>query len=179
MLRGEDLPGMVPPLGMVLSQDSGTMRYTAARMGRIFVARVDHGEDLLGELQAILRKEGIASGFMLFLGALSEGSLVTGPEEAVIPPLPHMVGFGGGWEVVGMATVYPGEEGPAIHLHAALGRGEKALTGCLRVRAETYLVVEVVVIELLDLPVQRIRDESTGLLLPDFDTETRQESKQR
>jgi hypothetical protein len=47
------------------------------------------------------------------------------------------------------------------------------------VRAETYLVVEVVVIELLDLPVQRIRDESTGLLLPDFDTETRQESKQR
>jgi predicted DNA-binding protein with PD1-like motif len=149
------------------------MRYTTARMGRIFVARVDHGEDLLGELQAILRREGIERGFMLFLGALSQGSLVTGPEEAVIPPIPHMVGFGGGWEVVGIATVFPGEEGPAIHIHAALGRGDEALTGCLRVRAETYLVVEVVIIELLDLPVKRNRDERTGVLLPGFDAEPR------
>jgi predicted DNA-binding protein with PD1-like motif len=137
-------------------------------MGRIFVARVDHGEDLLGEVQALLAKEGVTSGFMLFLGALKEGALVTGPEEAVIPPTPHWIRFAGGWEVAGIATVYPGEGGPAIHLHAAIGRGDKALTGCLRERAETYLVVEVVVIELLDLPVQRNRDEVTGLILPDF-----------
>jgi hypothetical protein len=162
-------PGPGSPEGKVLPEYVGTMRYTTASMGRIFVARVDHGEDLLGEVQTILRKEGIASGFMLFLGALSEGSLVTGPEEAVIPPVPHWIRFGGGWEVVGLATVYPGEGGPAIHLHAALGRGDKTLAGCLRDRAETYLVVEVVIIELLDLHVQRSRDERTGLLLPDYD----------
>ncbi len=46
------------------------MEYASARMGRIFVARVDHGEDLLGELQALLRKEGVSHGFMLLLGAL-------------------------------------------------------------------------------------------------------------
>lgn len=145
------------------------MRYATASMGRIFVARVDHGEDFLGEVQGILRKEGITRGFMLFLGALSEGSLVTGPEEAVIPPVPHMMGFGGGWEVVGVATVYPAEGGPAIHLHATLGRGDKTLAGCLRERAETYLVVEVIIFELLDLRVQRSRDERTGVFLPDFD----------
>jgi predicted DNA-binding protein with PD1-like motif len=145
------------------------MRYTSARMGRIFVARVDHGEDLLGELRALLVREGISHGFMLFLGALKEGSLVTGPEEAVIPPVPHWIRFGGGWEVMGMATVYPGEGVPAIHLHASIGRGERALTGCLRETAETYLVMEVIIIEMLDLPVQKSRDEKTGLLLPEFD----------
>ena len=145
------------------------MRYASARMGRIFVARVDHGEDLLLEMRTIVVREGVSHAVMLFLGALREGSVVTGPEEPVIPPSPHMVKFGGGWEVVGMATVYPGEEGPAIHLHGSVGRGDQALTGCLRDRAETYLVVEVVIFELAGLPVRRNRDSSTGLILPDFE----------
>jgi predicted DNA-binding protein with PD1-like motif len=156
-LRSGTLHGMV----------SG-MRYSQARMGRIFVARVDHGEDFLGEMHHILGREGISRALMLLLGALREGSLVTGPEEPVVPPSPHWVEFGGGWEVVGIATVYPGEDGPAIHLHGSLGRGERALTGCLRDRAETYLVMEVVIFELLDFPVTRNRDETTGLILPDF-----------
>ena len=145
------------------------MRYARARMGRIFVARVDHGEDLIGGMQSILSREGVSHAVMLFLGALSEGKVITGPEEPVIPPSPHAVMFGGGWEVVGVATVYPGEEGPAIHLHGSVGRGDRSLTGCLRDRAETYLVVEVVIFELTDLPVRRNRDEKTGLVLPDFD----------
>jgi predicted DNA-binding protein with PD1-like motif len=144
------------------------MEYTSARMGRIFVARVDHGEDLLQELQKILVKEGVTHGFMLLLGALKEGSVVTGPAEAVIPPVPHYVGFGGGWELIGAATFYPGEDGPAIHLHASVGRGERSLTGCLRGKAETYLVMEVVILELTGLSVRRVKDDRTGLVLPDF-----------
>lgn len=170
MLRGGNLHGIAFPMGMVPSESVAGMRYTTARMGRVLVARVDHGEDLLEEVQALLEKEKVTRGFMFFLGALSEGSLVTGPEEAVIPPVPHWIRFSGGWEMVGCASVYPSEGGPAIHLHAALGRGDKTLTGCLRERAETYLVVEVVVIELLDLRLRRERDEGSGLFLPDFDT---------
>jgi hypothetical protein len=139
-------------------------------MGRIFVARVDHGEDLIAGMRDILLKEGISHAVMLFLGAIREGSIVTGPEEPVIPPSPHFVQFGGGWEVLGIATVYPGEDGPAIHLHGSVGRGDQALTGCLRGRAETYLVMEVVILELTGLTVRRNRDGSTGLVLPDFDT---------
>jgi predicted DNA-binding protein with PD1-like motif len=145
------------------------MRYASARMGRIFVARVDHGEDLIGEVRNILTAEGISHAVMFFLGALARGSVVTGPEEPVIPPTPHWVQFGGGWEVVGTATAYPGEDGPAIHLHGSIGRGDQALTGCLREQAEAYLVVEVVIFELGDLQVTRNRDEKTGLVLPDFD----------
>jgi predicted DNA-binding protein with PD1-like motif len=145
------------------------MRYTSARMGRIFVARVDHGEDLLRELEGLLEREHVSHGFMILLGALREGSLVTGPEEAVVPPVPHYVRFGGGWELVGAATVYPGRDGPAIHLHASVGRGGETLTGCLRGKAEAYLVMEVVIFELTGLSVQRVMDDRTGLVLPDFD----------
>jgi len=145
------------------------VRYTSARLGRIFVARVNHGEDFLEEMQNLVRAEGISHAVMLFMGALREGSLVTGPEEPVIPPLPHFVRFGEGWEVVGIASVYPGEEGPAIHFHGSVGRGDRALTGCLRVKAETYLVMEVVVFELGGLSIRRSLDRETGLSLPDFD----------
>ena len=138
------------------------MQYSQARMGRIFVAWVDHGEDLLGGIRTILGKEGVLRAVVLVLGALGEGSLVTGPEEPVIPPSPHRVEFEGGWEVVGIGTVYPGEDGPAIHLHGSLGHGERALTGCIRDRAGTYLVMEVVILELLDLPVRRAGTRRPG-----------------
>lgn len=144
------------------------VQYTPARMGRIFVARVDHGEDLLDGMREILVREGVSHAVMLFLGALREGAIVTGPEEPVVPPVPHFVHFGGGWEVVGMATAYPGEDGPAIHVHGSVGRGDRSLTGCLRGRGETYLVAEVVIFELTDLPVRRTLDAKTGLVLPDF-----------
>jgi predicted DNA-binding protein with PD1-like motif len=144
------------------------MRYSSARMGRIFVARVDHGEDFLSEVRNLLVKEGVSHAIMLFLGALREGSIVTGPEEPVVPPSQHMVRFGGGWDVVGIASVYPGDDGPAVHLHGSIGRGERALTGCLREKAETYLVMEAVIFELGGLSVQKSRDPVTGLVLPDF-----------
>jgi predicted DNA-binding protein with PD1-like motif len=144
------------------------MQYTSARMGRVFVARVDHGEDLLQEVLGLLGREGISHGFMLLLGALKEGSLVTGPEEAVVPPIPHFVRFSDGWEILGAATVYPGDDGPAVHLHASVGRGDRALTGCLRGKTEAYLVVEVLIFELTGLSVRRMRDDRTGLVLPDF-----------
>ena len=138
-------------------------------MGRIFVARVDHGEDFPGMVRDILVKEGISHALVIFLGALRGGSLVTGPEEPVIPPSPHWMTFGGGWEVAGVATAYPGEDGPAIHLHGSIGHGDEARTGCLRGKADTYLVMEAVIFELSDLTVRRAYDEETGLILPDFD----------
>jgi len=154
-----------------LSLTVTVMHYTSARMGRIFVARVDHGEDLQSGIREILSREGISHAVALLLGALKEGSLVTGPEAPVIPPIPHMVKFGGGWEVAGIATVYPGEDGPEIHMHGSIGRGDHALSGCLRGRAETYLVMEVVIFELTGLSVRRKKDEETGLHLPDFDAD--------
>jgi hypothetical protein len=147
------------------------MQYSEGQLGRVFVLRIDDGEDFLVAMQEFVRKKEIRAGSVFFLGALQEGRMVTGPEKPVIPPEPHFILFEGGWEVFGMGTIFPGDEGPMIHYHASVGRAGHALTGCLRERAVTYLVVEAVVIEFNGLAVRREFDEKTRLHLPVHGTE--------
>jgi hypothetical protein len=147
------------------------MQYSEGQLGRVFVLRIDEGEDFLAALQEFVRKKEIRTGSVFFLGALREGRMVTGPEKPIIPPEPHFVLFEGGWEVFGMGTIFPGDEGPMVHYHASVGRAGHALTGCLRERAVTYLLVEAVVIEFTGLAIRREFDEKTGVHLPVHGTE--------
>ncbi len=142
------------------------MQYSEGQFGRIFMIRIDDGEDVFGSLQRFASEKDVRSGLVLFLGALREGALVTGPEELTIPPVPHFERFGGGWEVFGVATIYPGEEGPKFHYHASAGRGGRSLTGCLRERAEAYLVVEAVLFEFRNVYAKRVHDPSLGINVP-------------
>jgi predicted DNA-binding protein with PD1-like motif len=142
------------------------MQYTEGQLGRIFVVRIDDGEDMLVSLRQFIIDKDIGAGSITFLGALMNGRMVTGPEEPVIPPVPHFVMFEGGWEVFGIGTIYPGEGGPHIHYHASVGRSGHALTGCLREKATTYLIVEAVIMEFTGLTARREFDEKTQLHLP-------------
>ena len=142
------------------------MQYTEGQLGRVFVVRIDNGEDLLTSVSQFIGDKSVSAGTILFLGALMNGRMVTGPEEPVIPPVPHFVMFEGGWEVFGIGTIYPGEGGPNIHYHASVGRSGHALTGCLRETAVAYLVVEVVILEFTGLSARREYDEKTQVHLP-------------
>jgi predicted DNA-binding protein with PD1-like motif len=141
------------------------VQYSEGRLGRVFVLKMDDGEDLIESLQKFAREKQIESCMALFIGALREGRAVTGPEQPVIPPVPHFVNFDGGWETFGMATVYPSPDGLKLHIHSALGRGEQALTGCIRERASVYLTVEMVIFEFSDLKAARTWDKKTELFL--------------
>ena len=144
------------------------MEYSEGRLGRVFVIRLEDGEDLISSLDRFLAEKEVASGTILFLGALRRGRLITGPREPTIPPTsPFVEDLEGGWETFGVATIYPGGEGePRVHIHASVGRSDKVLTGCLRERADVYLVVEAVVFEILGIGARRLLDERSGLLLP-------------
>lgn len=142
------------------------MQYTEGQLGRVFVVRIDNGEDMLSSLRTFIAEKDVQAGSVLFLGALMNGRMVTGPEEPVIPPVPHFVMFEGGWEVFGVGTIYPGEGGPHIHFHASVGRSGHALTGCLRETATTYLIVEAVIHEFVGLSARREFDEKMQLHLP-------------
>jgi predicted DNA-binding protein with PD1-like motif len=144
------------------------MQYSEGRLGRVFVIRLEDGEDLIGSIQRFVAEKGVATGMIHFLGALREGRFITGPKEPTIPPEPPFVeNLVGAWETFGVATIYPGDGGePTIHIHASAGHGDRSLTGCLRERATTYLVVEAVVFEFLGLEARRCIDERTGLYLP-------------
>ncbi|MDD1681747.1 MAG: DNA-binding protein [Methanoregula sp.] len=142
------------------------MQYTEGQIGRVFVIRIDDGEDMLLSLRQFILDKNIQAGSIHFLGALMSGRMVTGPEEPVIPPVPHFVMFEGGWEVFGIGTIYPGEGGPHIHYHGSVGRSGHALTGCLREKAITYLIVEAVIMEFTGLTARREFDEKMQLHLP-------------
>src|SRR5208337_4076528 len=142
------------------------MQYAEGKPGRIFLMRIDHGEDLIETIRDFIVRHAVHCGYVRFIGALEYGQVVTGPEEAVLPPEPHFETFSGGWEVVGLATITPGEDGPHLHLHASLGKGNRVLTGCLRGTVTTYIIVEAVITEVLDVEMHRAPDQVTKLILP-------------
>jgi predicted DNA-binding protein with PD1-like motif len=142
------------------------MQYTEGQLGRVFVVRIDDGEDMLISLHQFINNKSIQAGSILFLGALMNGRMVTGPEEPVIPPVPHFVMFEGGWEVFGIGTIFMEEGGPHIHYHASVGRSGHALTGCLREKATTYLIVEAVILEFTGLSARREFDKKMQVHLP-------------
>jgi uncharacterized protein len=145
------------------------MQYSQGNLGRAFVLRIDDGEDLIESLKKFVKAKGVESCMALFIGALKEGRAVTGPELPTIPPVPHWEEYRDGWEVFGMATIYPSADGPRLHIHSTIGKGREALLGCVRERASVYLVIEVVLIEFTGLNVRREWDERTELYLPSLD----------
>ena len=141
------------------------MQYSEGSLGRVFVLRMDHGEDLIESLQKFLKEKKIKSCTALFMGALCDGRAVTGPELPVVPPSPHYEAYESAWEVFGMATIYPSIEGPMLHIHSALGRGRQSILGCIRDKAEVYLIVEAVLFEICGLTAERAWDEKMQLYL--------------
>ncbi|MDD3268906.1 MAG: DNA-binding protein [Syntrophomonadaceae bacterium] len=144
------------------------MQYRQGNMGRIIIAKVEHGDDLLLELNRILEAENIQSAIMFMIGAVQSSSLVVGPEKCTVPPDPVWRQLEDGREILGIATVFCDAGKPVIHLHASLGRGDHPITGCIRKDAQAYLVVEVIIFEILGSEAVRTLDDITGLNLLGF-----------
>jgi len=49
------------------------MEYSQGSLGRVFVIRLEDGEDLISSVDRFLAVKGVASGMILFLGALRGG----------------------------------------------------------------------------------------------------------
>lgn len=145
------------------------MKYSQGNLGRVLVIKLEHGDNLIEELKGVCAKENICEAVLFVVGALQKASLVVGPKEAVVPPEPVWKQFEDGREIVGIGTVFDSDSGPAIHLHASIGRGDKVMTGCIRKDTEVYLVVEVILLEIIGSGTKRVLDQSLGLHLIDFE----------
>ncbi|MDD5116599.1 MAG: DUF296 domain-containing protein [Candidatus Omnitrophica bacterium] len=141
------------------------MKYTKGSLGRVFLLKFEDGDILIDNLSLFVKREGIKAAAMVFIGALRKGDLVTGPRKPVIPPQPNKVAFRDGWEVMGIGTVFVNSGGPQIHIHTAMGKKDKALTGCLRGKSKVFLVIEAVVFELKGVKAGKDIDPRTGLNL--------------
>jgi uncharacterized protein len=141
------------------------MKYTSGTVGRVFVLRFDNNDAVLDALTDFVKKERLKAATVIFLGALKKGKLVTGPKKPVVPPEPNWVDFDGGWEAMGIGTIFTNAQGPQIHIHSAMGKKRKTLTGCLRKDSRVFLVIEAVVFELKGVKAAKGLDPATGLNL--------------
>lgn len=141
------------------------MKYTKGTLGRVFLLKFENNDILIDSLSSFVKKEGIKAATMIFIGALKQGNLVTGPKKPVIPPEPNKAIFKDGWEVMGIGTIFTNSKGPQIHIHASMGKKNKVLTGCVRGKSKIFLVIEAVVLELKGVKASKDIDPKTGLNL--------------
>ncbi len=141
------------------------MKYTQGTIGRVFLVKFENNDILIAHLSSLAKKEKIKAATIIFIGALKQGDLVTGPKQPVIPPEPNKVVFKDGWEVMGIGTLFTNSRGPQIHIHASMGKKNKVLTGCVRGDSKVFLVVEAILLELKGIKAQKDIDPATGLNL--------------
>lgn len=141
------------------------MNYQIGKTGRVVVARLEDGEDVLGSLQKISADEEIRAAVVYLVGGMKRGRFVVGPEKEQLPPKPLWRQLEESHEVVAIGTIfYEGNE-PKVHLHGAFGKRDTAKVGCLREQSETFVVLEAVIIEIEDVLARREPDPVSGLSL--------------
>lgn len=141
------------------------MKYQVGKAGRIIVARFEDKEDIIGNIIQIARKEDIKSGIFHIVGGIRQGRVVVGPEEESMPPQPVWKDIKESHEVVGTGTIFWQGNEPKVHFHGSFGKKEMVKVGCLRGASETFLVLEVVILEITGINAKREVDPVSGLTL--------------
>lgn len=143
------------------------MQATEGKVGRIFVIRLEDGDKIPGSLERFAAEKGISVAQVILLGGIGSGQVVAGPRYSdIMPPDPMLLPVDGAHEVLGVGLLVPGEDGKSVlHMHAAMGRAGQTLTGCLRPGVETWLVGEVILVEITGIEAVRIMDKKSGFAL--------------
>ena len=141
------------------------MKYQVGRTGRVIVARFEDREDIIEGIAAIAKKENIRRAVFNLIGGIKAGRIVVGPEEETLPPKPVWRDIRESTEVIGIGTIFWQENEPKIHLHGSFGKRDTVKVGCLRGTSETFLVLEVTIIEIDGIDAMRELDKQSGLVL--------------
>ena len=143
------------------------MKATEGRIGRVFVLRLEDGDVVPECIERFAEEKGISVGHVILVGGIGGGKVVVGPRRSdERPPEPVYLPVDGAHEVVGVGVLAPNEDGkPILHIHAALGRGEKTTSGCLRPGVKTWLVGEAILYEIVGADVGRVLDKESNFEL--------------
>lgn len=144
------------------------MRFSQGSLGRVFVLRLDDGDVLNDTLEDFAREHSVQHALAFYVGGAAPGSeMVVGPDarrnDAVVP---LMHALAGPHETLALGTIFPNDAGePVAHMHAACGREGAATVGCTRAGLQTWLVGEIVLIEILGAEAFRQLDPASGFEL--------------
>ena len=140
------------------------MKASEGKIGRVFVLRLEHGDVVPGCLEKFAAQKSIKVAHVILVGGIGGGQVVVGPRKSdAIPPDPMLLPVDGAHEVAGVGIIAPDKDGrPVLHIHAALGRAGKTLTGCLRPGVTTWLVGEAIIYEITGAKARRLPDKPSG-----------------
>ena len=143
------------------------MQYTTGNTGKIIVMRLEDGDPMYDSIIKAAEEERIQHGMVWVIGGIQNGGIVVGPEDNHSrPPVPMTATFTDAHEIMGVGTLFPNSDGKiTLHMHAAMGRGNKVIVGCPRNGADCWLINEVVIMELTDVKAKRVMDEKSGFEL--------------
>jgi predicted DNA-binding protein with PD1-like motif len=141
------------------------MDYQVGKVGRVIVARGFDGEDVYGEIESLSERENIRGALVVLFGGLRSAKMVVGPKTPTGPIDPTFAEFDDAREVAGVGTIFHDEDGPKLHLHAAIGRGKETLVGCPRGGANVFCVLEVIIVEIEGIDASRRFEPDLALKL--------------
>ncbi len=139
------------------------MDYQVGGFGRVIVARGFDGEDVYAGIEGIAAQEDIRCAAVLVVGGLRRAKVVVGPEDPDGPIRPQFREFDDAREIAGVGTIFADADGPKLHLHGAIGRGDETIAGCPRGGAAVFCVLEVIIAEITGVQAERRPDPDTGL----------------
>ncbi|HUS74093.1 MAG TPA: DUF296 domain-containing protein [Sedimentisphaerales bacterium] len=144
------------------------MEYQVGKPGRIIAARLFEGEDIYESIESIAHKENIKAAAVFITGGFRKADVVVGPKQEIPKIVGNIKPFDGPGEVLGVGTIYWDDKQPRLHIHTAIGKENQVMVGCPRGGADTFLILEVTIIEIDEVEAKRKLDESTGLNLLKF-----------
>jgi predicted DNA-binding protein with PD1-like motif len=143
------------------------MKASEGKIGRVFILRLEDGDIVPDCIEKFAAQKKIMCGHVILIGGIGGGQIVSGPRFSYeMPPDPIFIPVDEAHEVVGVGIIAPNKDGkPVLHIHAALGRAGKTLTGCLRPGVTTWLVGEAIIYEITGTTAKRLPDKASGFEL--------------
>jgi len=141
------------------------LNYSEAKLGRIFILRLNHGECLHEVIEKFANEKQVSTALCFFLGGAEDKSkIVVGPKDGpALPPEPMITLLRGVHEACGVGTIFTDEQDkPKLHMHASFGRNDTAVTGCVRMGVEIWQIGEVIILELANSSAKRAKNKDTG-----------------
>lgn len=147
------------------------MKASEGQLGRVFVIRLEDGDTVPASIERFAEEKKVSVGQVILIGGIGDGEVVVGPRRSnEMPPEPMLVPVDGVHEVVGVGVIAPDKKGkPKLHIHASLGRSGKTTTGCLRPGVTTWLIGEVIILEIKGTDAVRLPSDKARFELLEVD----------
>jgi predicted DNA-binding protein with PD1-like motif len=141
------------------------MKYQVGDVGRCIVARFEDGDSILDKLVEIARKEDIRAAIVYLIGGITEATIVVGPDKEELPPNPVWRTLTESHEAAAIGTIFWEGNEPKIHVHGSYGKRDMVKVGCLRDKANTFLVLEAIILEITGVNARRELDPKSNMVL--------------